>query len=1071
MLKIFLSSTYRDLSDYREKILEEVDNVLRGIGMEKFVPDGTNSQEKCIKELKKSQIVVFLISPYYGSLIEKCTIMDACKADCPMKTGEGKISYTHCEYKTTLAEEIPHMAYLITEGWKEILDLKDVSENEINLSELKKIPFFEEMNDDLIENYIKIRKEASIFHEELGEEYRKEIETLREPENVQMIKDNLADNILEWYSAGSIEFKDFVDRRDELNNIDQTFESGAAQKVEVYGVGGIGKTSLIQIALLIQRLRGKKIVIIGTKQTYTGDSGYHYATEKLENTHLGVSIGNVISLDDVLNALSALLPAIKTLNKDIEKISNLIKTENVLLFIDDAHLVEDNVKVLIKNTTSLVLSSRERTGLVKKVIALIGIAKEDREKLINLLKPKHLEIKPKTIEDINKIAEGHPIFTNLLVQNFQEINLKKLAKDKPKELKKANQEEVDEFLKRVINEILSGKENTFELLKELSVFNIELENDIHIDWVKKAYNVVDVEECFNTLVKCGLLKKKIGENKIYEFYFKHIQLTLAIDTDQRSHEKAVQYYKAKKEKIGKSIEDNVEVLYHKFKSNPNEDIVYKFVKLEKTISPSNNSFKRLIDVGKQIKDSFQPDDIFRNEHKAKIIITLGHLYNKLERFQRAENLYKDALDYIGDIDKLIVENLNLLLSIDNNSFLDLFDKFIGNYMVYVTRNETIEISPWKTINTRLSKIIEDPSNDEIRDKIRIIFSFFNNMIGYKPNKLYFSEANELVQILVAEEPSVNEISNACALYDQLRWMANTCKDNDKELCLKTAELYEKYASVFNEVKRIKSPREAKKMRPYDKILESVGWHYHLGEEYSKSAENYIEIYRLLHDKLSTGMKKFQLWMGALNFSLGDEIEQSTEHYINLAKLLEDTQQISELAVELYQKAISQLDESSDEYSEIKERYQVAKEKFDTQKKSCEESEINALLVSNIYDKIAADITASHLYLNNINCYYDINTRSKDKLLENDGEYDYIILHGGSMAPGTGQLVVEIFGNEKDFAKLFQTRYSYKNVWILDSKDMKSRWILLAGNGAETTLESVDMFKEGKYLKDEALISL
>ena len=64
MLKIFLSSTYRDLFKYREKILEEVENVLRGIGMEKFVPDGSNSQEKCITELKESQIIVFLISPY-----------------------------------------------------------------------------------------------------------------------------------------------------------------------------------------------------------------------------------------------------------------------------------------------------------------------------------------------------------------------------------------------------------------------------------------------------------------------------------------------------------------------------------------------------------------------------------------------------------------------------------------------------------------------------------------------------------------------------------------------------------------------------------------------------------------------------------------------------------------------------------------------------------------------------------------------------------------------------------------------------------------------------------------------
>ena len=1073
MLNIFLSSTYRDLFKIRKKILEEVENVLRGIGMEKFVPDGKDSQDICISALKKSQIVIFLISPYYGSLMKNCTIMDTCKADCPMKTGEGRISYTHCEYKITKAEGIQHMTYLIKEGWKEIWDLKDIPQNEIKLDELKKIPFFEKMDDKTVKHYIQIRKEACALNEEIDEEYRKEIEDLRDPKCVQMIKDHLAKNILKWYADKKIKFMDFVDRRDELKDLNQSLDKDIVDRVEVYGVGGVGKTSLIQIALLIQSLRGKKIVTIGTEQSYDTGSGHGYATKKLEDTHSKVSIGKAIRLDDVLDALAALLPDIENLKKDIEKISKiskLIETEKVLLFIDDAHLVDDNVKELIRSTNSLVLSSRESTGLAKKVIILIGIAKEDREDLINLLKPKGLKLEPKIVEQINNIAEGHPIFTNLLVNNFQEITFENLLKDKPKELKKANQEEVDDFLKRVIKEILSEKKDALFLLKELSVINDNVENNIHINCIKKSYNIEDAEKSFTNLVKCGLLKKKEGENMVYEFSFKHIRLALVIDTGKKSHEEAVQYYKTKKEKIGKSVDDSVEILFHLFKSNPTEDIINKYVKLAKKVSPKKYSFKRLIDIGEQIIDSFRPEDVFRDDHKATIIITLGHLYNKLERFQRAEGLYKEASKFIEDIENLIIKNVNDLLSIDNDSFMDLFDEFIGNYMVYVTRNEAIEVSPWKKINNRLSNIIEDPSNDEIRDRIRMIFSFFNNMIGYKPNKIYFSEANELVQILVAEEPNVDEISNACALFDQLRWMANTSKENDKELCLKTAELYEKYASAFNEVKRKKSPKEVKKMRPYDKILESVGWHYHLGEEYIKSAENYIEIYRLLHDKLSPGMKKFQLWMGALNFSLGGEIEQSTEHYINLAKLLEDTQQISELAVELYQKAISQLDESSEIYREIKERYQVAAEKFETQKNSCEKSEINALLVSNKYDRIAADITASHLYLNNINCYYDTNIKSKDKLLENDGEYEYIILHGGSMAPGTGKVVVEIFGNEKDFAKLYQTRYSYKNVWTIDSKK-GSRLILLAGDGAETTLEAVDMFKKGNYLREELLIGL
>ena len=1074
MLKIFLSSTYRDLFEYRKKILEEVENVLRGIGMEKFVPDGSNSQDKCISELKESQIVIFLISPYYGSLMDNCTIMDDCKAECPMKTGESKISYTHCEYKTTKAERIPHMSYIIKEGWKEIWDLKDLAQNEIKLIELKKIPFFEKMDDKTVKHYIQIRKEACALNEEIDEEYRKEIEDLRDPKCVQMIKDHLAKNILKWYADKKIKFMDFVDRRDELKDLNQSLEKDIIDRVEVYGVGGVGKTSLIQIALLIQSLRGKKIVTIGTEQSYDTGSGYDYATKKLEDTHSTVSVGKAIRLDDVLDALAALLPDIENLKKDIEKISKiskLIETEEVLLFIDDAHLVDDNVKELIRSTNSLVLSSRERTGLAKKVIALIGIAKEDREDLINLLKPKGLKIEPKIMEQINYIAEGHPIFTNLLVNNFQEITFENLLKDKPKELKKANQEEVDDFLKRVIKEILSEKKDALFLLKELSVINDNVENNIHINCIKKSYNIEDAEKSFTNLVKCGLLKKKEGENMVYEFSFKHIRLALVIDTGKKSHEEAIQYYKTKKAKIGKSIDDSVEILFHLFKSSPTENIINKYVKLAKKVSPKKYSFKRLIDIGEQIIDSFRPEDVFRDDHKATIIITLGNLYNKLERFQRAETLYKKASTFITDIESLVVDHINRLLSIDNNLFLDLFDEFIRYYMVYVSDNEVIEISPWKELSSRLSKIIEDPANDEIKDKISTIFSFFANMIGLTQKKLYFSEANELAQILVAEKPNVDDISSACALYDQLRWMASNVKEDDKDLSLKTAQLYEEYACVFDEAKKKKTIKERKRMRPYDKILESAAWHYQLGEEYIMSAKKYVEIYKLEFDKLSPGMRKFNLWMAALNFSRGDEIVQSTEYYIKLAKLLEETQQISELAVDLYKKANSQLDESSNIYSEIKEKYQKAKEKFDTQKKNCEESDKKALLVSNIYDKIAADIVGSYLYLNNINCDLDTNIRSTDELLEYDGEYDYIILHGGSMAPGTGDLVVKIFGEEKDFAKLYQTTYSYKNVWTLDSKDMKSRWILIAGNGAETTLEAIDMFKKGNYLKEELLIGL
>ena len=74
MLKIFLSSTYRDLAEYRSKILEQLNVAFKGVGMEQFIPDGSNSQEVCIGSLKKNDVVIFLISSYYGSLMNSCSL-------------------------------------------------------------------------------------------------------------------------------------------------------------------------------------------------------------------------------------------------------------------------------------------------------------------------------------------------------------------------------------------------------------------------------------------------------------------------------------------------------------------------------------------------------------------------------------------------------------------------------------------------------------------------------------------------------------------------------------------------------------------------------------------------------------------------------------------------------------------------------------------------------------------------------------------------------------------------------------------------------------------------------------
>ncbi|MHA1931110.1 MAG: tetratricopeptide repeat protein, partial [Promethearchaeota archaeon] len=608
MLKIFLSSTYQDLGEARSEILKQIDSAFAGVGMEDFIPDGTSSHENCISELKKSKIVIFLLSSNYGSLIDTCKLKEGCKADCIMKKGEGeghRISYTHCEYKTTIAEGILHQTYKVLDGWD-----------------------------------TQVRPETKQFEKEFSEEMWTRIPDINDPTVVPLICKNLATKIVKWHTDDELDFKKFVDREKVLNSIIDNIDS----KVEVWGTGGVGKTALIEVALLVQKLKGQEILTIGTTKTYTSGSGLEYFSKKGADDQYITESKNKITIYDVINAFTenGLLPNAEEVNKlprekQIEVLTQKIRTEkDLILFVDDFHLATEDVVNMAKSVDHLILSSRKNTGIARKEIYLSGIDEEDREDLINLFHNVQEEQLPENVKkQIAIIAEGHPVSTEILVKNYQRIsNFDKL---KGFNLENANQMQVNDFFRRVIEEIFSGNEAALELLKHLSVINTDLETNIHRESVEKSYLDEDIQAYFNELIDTGMLKKKKGFENDYEFYFKHIQDYLEDEAQKESHEKATEYYERKREIFGELIDEAVEVLYHKAKSNPNEELVEEILEIKKKIQPVHYGFKRLIDVGEELKS------LLRKENKAHILKVLGNLYSDLGRFEEAEHAYTGAL--------------------------------------------------------------------------------------------------------------------------------------------------------------------------------------------------------------------------------------------------------------------------------------------------------------------------------------------------------------------------------------------------------------------------------------------
>ncbi len=130
-VKVFVSSTYGDLKEEREKLLQRLNRSVCAIGMERFIPNGDSPQEIALLDenmgLKNCDAAIFLITPWYGSLLKNCNIAD-CTSSCPMhrkQTGlkkQQKISYTNCEYNYARSKKIPYQPYLIENGW-EILEI------------------------------------------------------------------------------------------------------------------------------------------------------------------------------------------------------------------------------------------------------------------------------------------------------------------------------------------------------------------------------------------------------------------------------------------------------------------------------------------------------------------------------------------------------------------------------------------------------------------------------------------------------------------------------------------------------------------------------------------------------------------------------------------------------------------------------------------------------------------------------------------------------------------------------------------------------------------------------------
>jgi tetratricopeptide (TPR) repeat protein len=602
MLKVFLSSSFRDLQDERDELIKKISPSLDVVCMESFIPDGMQSQEVAIENLRGSDVAVFLISPYYGMLIKSCLVSDCKDKDCP----RGGISYTHCEYRFAVAENKPRMVYLIEPVTIKRELVKKYADSERRYNALKKEIQQVEM--------------APEVHEINTDQY-------------DQITSGLAANIVKWYEEDRIQINDFYGRGRDLRELMEKIGRGN-ERVLVHGVGGIGKTTMIQVALLLQVMRGKHIFAIGPKQSYLSGSGYSYFHLSGAVTRQETQQPETISLYDLAEAFKVPGDILKTEKEKLAKhLLARLQERDRLTFIDDFHLADPDVKELVKQVASgIILASKEDTPLGRQSIELRGVTEGKRMDMVRgiasrLDKP----VDDQTIGKIATLSEGHPVVMEILVNNYQDENFDNIQRALQSERLTG-----EEFLRRAVTSILSP--GTLKTLQQIAIINPDLETNMDYHALWRTFPRQNIRE----LTRKSLLAKREGYSDRYRITFQSIQQTIGVgrEKDRGYNEMAVSYYRNKQNQSGwMSSDDRVEILYHQLRYSFDPVMINRFLELCNELNPQDYGYRRLAAIGENLALSF-----VNESGRASVLGILGGLYSNLCIYGEAELAHLAALE-------------------------------------------------------------------------------------------------------------------------------------------------------------------------------------------------------------------------------------------------------------------------------------------------------------------------------------------------------------------------------------------------------------------------------------------
>ena len=285
----------------------------------------------------------------------------------------------------------------------------------------------------------------------------------------------------------------------------------------------------------------------------------------------------------------------------------------------------------------------------------------------------------------------------------------------------------------------------------LCVINTNIDTNIDRISIETCCKFSNIENSIKALLDTRIIKKKKSKEETYEFSFQEIQDVLNSLADEKSHQKALQYYEKKLKKSRGDIRDEIEILFHKAKLEPSEELVNEFLAMGNNIEQFDYGYKRLIDVAGELL-------ILENKYKAPILFVVGNILSLIGNSEDAERIYLQTLDLYKDLAK---KYYRIYLP-----YLAATQKNLGTLYIDSKRFEEAE----KIYSDALSSYIElerryynlhspdfDSKKYDSQDK-----SYFDDL------KTYNDLLKQYYGIYLPEQPSIaSDLGNVCIDLDLL----------------------------------------------------------------------------------------------------------------------------------------------------------------------------------------------------------------------------------------------------------------------------------------------------------------